>query len=182
MATDVIDLTKFEPIGGYPNYLVSPDGIVVSICKNKPKQLKFRDVNGYKRVVLYSSDSKPKDTLVHRIVAQTFLGICEGLEVNHKSGIKSDNRVENLEIVTKSENVKHAHQTGLIVFTAERKNKIRKGSVKRALFTLTEADSIRFDNENGMTLKELSIKYGSSITTMSRIINNEYKTYREEKK
>ena len=51
---------------------------------------------------------------VHRSVARAFLGPPNGLEVNHKSGIKADNRVENLEYVTRSENMKHAFRLGLV--------------------------------------------------------------------
>lgn len=51
---------------------------------------------------------------VHQLVALTFIGECPvGLVVNHKNGNKKDNRPENLEYVTPSENVSHAHRTGL---------------------------------------------------------------------
>ena len=50
----------------------------------------------------------------HRFVASAFLPNPDGLpEVNHKNGDKADNRPENLEWVTRSQNAKHAHDTGL---------------------------------------------------------------------
>lgn len=51
---------------------------------------------------------------VHRIIASEFVEKVEGkLFVNHKNGNKQDNRAENLEWVTRSENDKHAIRTGL---------------------------------------------------------------------
>ncbi len=52
--------------------------------------------------------------LSHRLVWQHFHGdIPEGLCINHKNGIKSDNRPDNLEVVSHSENVQHAIRNGL---------------------------------------------------------------------
>lgn len=46
----------------------------------------------------------------HRVVAESFIGrIPDNMEINHINGVKNDNRVENLEIVTKSENISHAY-------------------------------------------------------------------------
>jgi hypothetical protein len=74
-----------------------------------------KSANGYMIVGLHQN-GKRVNQLVHRLVAEAFIGKIEnGLEVNHKDGDKLNNRVENLEIVTKSENCKHAIKTGLSV-------------------------------------------------------------------
>lgn len=72
---------------------------------------------GYPRVQFrISKTSKSKNYAVHRLVAQAFIPNPDGKpEVNHKNGIKTDNRVANLEWCTPAENTRHAVATGLKV-------------------------------------------------------------------
>ena len=61
-----------------------------------------------------------RQVLVHRLVATAFIGaIGDGSEINHKDGDKRNNRVSNLEIVTRSENIRHAMKTGLMRLNGE---------------------------------------------------------------
>lgn len=96
-------------VKGFENlYLVSSYGRVIS-CRLDKVMSQGKNPKGYRFVTLYK-DGKHKMMLVHRLVAMAFInGIPEGMEVNHKNGIKDDNRLENLEIVTRSENMIHAH-------------------------------------------------------------------------
>lgn len=71
------------------------------------------DKDGYLRITL-TNNGKRKSYYVHRLVARTYLkDYDEKLQVNHINGIKTDNRVENLEMVTLQENIKHSIETGL---------------------------------------------------------------------
>lgn len=121
------DKEIWKGIKGYEGcYQISNKGRVKSIgrvvsslkCKRKtvPTRIlcqNINKVNGYASVQLSSKGMKKRVT-IHRLVAFAFIEYTEGKEVNHINGNKLDNRLENLEFVTKSENINHAHKTGLI--------------------------------------------------------------------
>jgi hypothetical protein len=66
------------------------------------------------RHVSIMTDLGYKQKSVHKLVVETFIGLVpKGMLCNHKNGNKLDNRADNLEIVTPSENTKHAYDTGL---------------------------------------------------------------------
>ena len=65
---------------------------------------------GYLQIKLIAANGKRKNELVHRLVALHFIDNPEGkAEVNHINHIRSDNRAENLEWLTKSENNKKSY-------------------------------------------------------------------------
>ena len=71
---------------------------------------------GYIQVGL-SSYSGTKNFRVNRLVAIFFITNPDNkLEVNHKNGMKEDNRMANLEWSTHSENIRHAIETGLLKY------------------------------------------------------------------
>lgn len=106
----------WKSIKGFEKYEVSNMGNVRFYRKNeyhimKPAKDKMKCYNGgssYMAVCLHNTHGRKK-VYVHRIVAESFLPNPNKLpEVNHINGIKSDNRVENLEWVSKSENIIHS--------------------------------------------------------------------------
>lgn len=65
------------------------------------------------RVSLWK-DKQQKDFLVARLVARTFLGEPpEGFTVNHIDGNRFNNRADNLEWLSRADNIRHGFQTGL---------------------------------------------------------------------
>ena len=79
--------------------------------RQKPLKMTFGvSKNGYCTVAIIIN-GKRKMMLVHRLVASNFIGtLFEGAEVNHLDGNKQNNNVDNLEICTHGENVRHAYR------------------------------------------------------------------------
>ena len=104
----------WKPVPGYEKlYEVSDNGRVVS--KRTGKLLAPNMMNhGYVCVHLYSGGKRTRTVkTIHQLVAQTFIPNprnCQ--EVNHKNFLRQDNRAENLEWVTRKENVRHALAAG----------------------------------------------------------------------
>ena len=105
--------------------IVCDNGDIFTINKNKirrngrkdnrkGRKLKpANDKDGYLRITL-TNNGKRKSYCVHRLVVRAFLdNYSDELQVNHINGIKKDNRIENLEMVTPQENIKHSIETGL---------------------------------------------------------------------
>ena len=99
--------------GFYDCYAVSNMGNVKNLRTGKVLNPSIRP-DGYKSVLL-SRDGRKMSIRVHQLVAQYFLEKEDGkTDINHKNGIKHDNRAENLEWCTKKENMQHAHDNGLM--------------------------------------------------------------------
>lgn len=96
---------------------------------NKQSLICRKKGTGYLQVTLQKGSTyNNKHCLVHRLIAEAFIPNPEKkAQINHKNGIKHDNRIENLEWVTASENSKHSWRIGL-----SKSTKAHKSSAKRA--------------------------------------------------
>lgn len=107
----------YKPIPNFSNYLISNYGNIKNNKTNKTNNILrgSGDKHSYIFHVLVDNNSNRKTIACHRIVAQVFIPNSENKsQVNHKNKNRKDNRLQNLEWVTPSENVLHAISTGLI--------------------------------------------------------------------
>ena len=143
----------------YEELDIREDGIIY--YEGKPKNC-HRHCDGY-----LSTKFSGKSHLVHRLVADKYIPNPENKRtINHINGIKTDNRVSNLEWNTNGENMKHAYNTGLINQKHRRK------------LTIDEVREIRSKYvPRKYTMKRLSDEYGMAECNIHNIIRN--KTYVE---
>lgn len=104
---------------------------------------------------------------IHRFVATAFIPNPNNLpEVNHKDGNKMNNSVENLEWVTRSENMQHARDTGL---------QPRGLSTYKGKFTPERREEIKnLWNSGKYSRREIAKMYDVSHTCINDILNSKY--------
>lgn len=165
MDTNLKDIKNFEGL-----YAINKNGQVWSYPKmNGPAKrvghwLKPYLHNGY----LYNTlckNSKYKTRLTHRLVAETFISNdFNKKEVNHTNGNKLDNRINNLEWVTPSENSQHAYAMGLSRHIGLKGEKNPKAK-------LTDKQVLKIRSLRGIiTEDKLSKKYGVVKSVISAIM------------
>lgn len=106
-------MEEWKCVNGFKDYQINSKGDVLSF-KRKNKKLLTSHIDRYGYPSVKLCDKGLEVTFrVHQLVAMNFLGhTIDGsryLVVNHKNFIRTDNRVENLEIITNRENANRKH-------------------------------------------------------------------------
>jgi HNH endonuclease len=98
-------VSDFRALADYPNYIINSSGIVINLKRQRFIHGGISNA-GYRRVRLYNEDGG-KNFDVHRLIYETFVGnITDEFVVDHKNNNRLDNRIENLQMVTQSVNLK----------------------------------------------------------------------------
>lgn len=158
------------------NYMIHPLGFAKSkdrilsfgksFRKHKGKILSQKNNGNDYMAIRLSNKGYCKNTYMHRLVAETFIPNPENKpQVNHINGIRNDNRVENLEWATASENGKHSYTF------LNRKRPSKKGlDNPNCKVTMDIINYIRYNRKSKIkSLKELSSELKLSISTISGI-------------
>lgn len=107
---------------GY-HYYATDDGHIYSEHL-KRNISEYFDKDGYKKVRLSNGDGSRKVFSVHRLILETFQPNPHSneLQVNHKDGDKTNNKLSNLEWVTCKQNINHAYNLGLYTNIGDNNN------------------------------------------------------------
>lgn len=139
-------------------------GLRISPCARR--RVERRMSHGY-LVVRAMIDGRRVVGLAHRLVWQHARGdIAEGLVINHLNGVKDDNRLANLEVVSASENTKHAYRTGLKDEHGERNPAVKLSDHDVALVRNAYASGAH-------KMKDLARRHGVSVQHISKLVRGD---------
>lgn len=130
---------------------------------NEPKELQGTDVNGYKVVSIRNGATKLQ-CRVHRIIWISVHGVIpDGYVIDHINNVKSDNRIDNLQLLTPSQNSNKARLDGLYKSGLDNKATKLDPDLK---------DEIAFLYEySDLTMRQLAELYGVSKSRIGQIVH-----------
>jgi len=128
------------------------------------QQISLVNTHGYSTVSL-NKNGNGKRFYLHRLLALSYLPLVKGKnDINHINGIKDDNRLENIEWCTQSENVQHAYD-----------NDLNKNA--REIY-LTNVAGLKYAFPN---LKNASLWLGKNKAYVSLMVTKGYKYLKDDK-
>lgn len=167
-----MEVEVWRSIDGYNDqYRVSNHGRVQSNYTGAWRDLAQAKLRKRYRKVALCLDGTRKDIAVHRLVATAFIPNPHGKpEINHIDGDPSNNQLENLEWVTKSENMRHAFRVGLMHHRGEHNG--------RAILTADQVRAMRrIYAKGGKTQTEVGQMFGVSPYRAHQVLRNKQWTH-----
>ena len=127
--------------------------------------------HGYLRCHLYLSTSRKSDVMVHRVIALAFLGEPPSplFEVDHLSTVKSDNRVENLEWVSRESNMGRSFARGTHTSVIHEYRGPKRRSMHKAKLSPDEVRAVHRARMAGAELSEIAAEFTITVSNASMI-------------
>ena len=154
------ELIQFSNFGNVKSFVRYKNGRVLHYTSDNS--------SGYARVIIYG-----RKLQVHRYIAELFVPNPENKpEVNHIDGNKHNNRADNLQWVTRSENQKHAYKLGLQKPSEKQKQAARQTCLNKRIKVY------QYDNSGNLlnifeSQKQAAEQLGVKTSTISRILNGQ---------
>jgi len=171
---------EWRPVPGWP-YDATKDGRIRR-SENKRISVTADHPSGYRQIAMHNNGVR-RTQKIHRMVYEAWVGpIPPGMQINHLNGIKSDNRIENLEMCTPQQNIEHSVRTGLLPrgdrhHFVKRPETIPRGTNHHASKLTDElALQIYLEGASAKNLNQLAAKYGMSWGAIYSLMNG--KTWR----
>ncbi len=151
---ELIPGEEWRPVAGFGSrYTISNMGRIIGV---KGLMRPATDNHGYRIICLHHNRAQTMKKM-HALVAEAFIGSRpEKADINHKNGVKSDNRAVNLEYISRSENLLHAIAGGKMKTLHPRTN----------VFRSEQVIAIRASAESCATL---AARYGVHHNTIRKI-------------
>lgn len=160
---------SYKQLINFDNYYIYDDGRIYSLISKKFLKPKYR-IDRYLEIGIFDNNKKRKFFTIHRLVYEAFNGsIPKGFEIDHIDGIRDNNRLENLRLLTHKENNQIKHH--LEQYKEIEKERYKKNKDKKR----------KYYEKHREEIKERDKKYYQEHKEEKKIRNKEYrKNHKEE--
>jgi len=159
-------LAQAQQIARFPEYRFTASGRVISLIGKRPRYLKPIQMGAYVGLQLRNSDGVIVREYLHRLICEAFRGQCpDGYQCRHLDGDKSNNKADNLDWGTASQNN-----------LDKRKHGTNPGGERNPMAKLTQdavAQMRKVRAERGMSYARIANLFGVSTMTAFRAVTGQ---------
>ena len=162
----IINGEKYYKHPVFNNYAASKKGNIINIKRKKILSKKKNNGNGYLIFCLCNEKlEEKKNYYQHRFVYEVFKGMIPSImEIDHRNGVRNDNRIKNLQLLTHKQNVEKSNNRPIISTCIEDGKERRFDSIKKASIELGIFDTNISQICKGKFKKATSKKNGNKYS------------------